>query len=210
MSGLNKSARITKLQIAKGSAWESCVSVTRRSLIAHICDDIKVKCAGGTGEIGIEAFFDESGSNEACPVFCGLRLSLPDNGIAVLMQLVSDFIGSEKYLAGDFICFFEKKLGKALFRGEPDFMELGLINKWKSFGGMVFRQHQKTSHLTAFSEELKRCGRFNGSLEAPPAIEFGYSEPVPHWLGFSVAEQGSSGDFRLDHQKAALILSGRV
>lgn len=203
--GINSGLQIEKLQIAAGSDWENCVTVRRGAAFADIGEIDKI-CGG---EIGIEAFPEASEAGGAELLFCGARLSASAESIAALHGLVDEFLKNESFTLEDFKSFLESRHGQSFFCGEPDFMELGLLNRWKSYGGLVFwKKYDGTSPLQSFAEKLKACGRFHGKLPALPAVEFGYGTPLPHWIGCSAGDAADDGsrEFRLNVLKAAKLL----
>ncbi|MEG1823209.1 MAG: hypothetical protein RR501_00385 [Cloacibacillus sp.] len=192
---MNSGAPVIKLQFAEGSRWESCVVLERggttRALSAmlenfHAC------------EIGVEAFYREPAFKGDGLAFVGFRLPLAEETIRAVSRCANGFLERGAFSVGDCVGLFEKELRLPLFRAAPSFLELGLVNQWKSYGGLLFWKEGAGEPLSSLNEALAGCERFRGELASPPAIEAGRENPLPHWAGFPAAEEGAScGKFRL-------------
>lgn len=188
---------IEKLQFAPARRWEENLTVTPGSPPAALPEWL----AGfSDGELGIEAFFQMEEKELTAPAFVGLRLPFSAETAAAAAELQALLTGCAPS-AEDFCLFWERKLSLRLFDRLPDFMELGLVNLWNSFGPLKF-WHGGGAPEAALAEALSADPRYLQKLSAPPAIEAGYSRPIPHWLGIIFAAPIGGGNFLLDREAA--------
>ena len=155
-------------------------------------------------DVAVELFFE----TEEGEMFLGLRfpperdvqrrlamalldLDRPGPSLAVSLAALRVFPGLE-----------------GLFEGGPDFMELGVVNAWKSFGPLRFWEGSSSSPLEAFRGRLdsEEERRYRGPLPLPLALEAAFSSPWPHWMGFPVSSPSPEGH-RLDPAKAEKVLA---
>ncbi len=106
--------------------------------------------------------------------------------------------------AENFIAAVEREFRAPLFTGWPDFMELGLVNMWKSFGALSFAPLPEEPYAV-FSAAVSASTRWRGALPAPPALELAFSPPVPHWLGVDFSSRAADG-WTLDMKRAEAFL----
>lgn len=195
--------RIEKLQFAPESRWEEAVVVDPGSSMTELSawlDDFR------GGRLGFEAFFNLPCNGGILSAFIGLRLEFSDEVRSLAAEAAESFLARSPVSVGGLLAETERRLGLRLFAGEPAFMELGLINRWQSFGGLTFWHEGEGAPSGKFTEALAAAPRYLGELPAPPAIETAYSAPVPHWLGVSVASTSAEGGCLLDMEAAAAYL----
>ena len=138
--------------------------------------------------------------------FIGVRLDFSEDAGAAAVEISEMFVSRRLCTVGDFLSFTERRLGLPLFAGSPSFMELGLVNLWKSFGAVTFWRAGGAAPFEKFKDALSAEPRYLQKLPAPPAIETAYSEPVPHWLGIYVGSTLADGSCILDMDAAARCL----
>ncbi len=175
---------VTKLQFANASDWENCLVLEKNS-IKNTFDEWADSLSANF--IGVEAFFDIPEKN-MLGAFIGFRASASKENIAECSRLAASFIASDTdYLLENFVKAEQCLLvTKDLSAGEPDFIELGIVNNWNSVGAMRFWNRGDGDIYECFLSELDRSPRFKNRLPAYAAIEFAYSSPIPHWLGLPV------------------------
>ncbi|WP_455596329.1 hypothetical protein [Cloacibacillus porcorum] len=195
--------RIEKLQFAPESRWEEAVVVEPGGLMTELSawlDSLR------GGRLGFEAFFGMPYDGGRLSAFIGMRLEISDEIRSLIADAAEFFPARWPVSAGGLLAETERRLGLRLFAGEPAFMELGLINRWQSFGGLTFWRRGEGYPSGKFTEALAAAPRYLGNLPAPPAIETAYSAPVPHWFGVSVASPSAEGGYLLDMKAAAAYL----
>lgn len=169
--------RIEKLQFAPESRWEEAVVVEPGGLMTELSawlDSLR------GGRLGFEAFFGMPYDGGRLSAFIGMRLEISDEIRSLIADAAKFFPAWRPVSVGGLLAETERRLGLRLFAGEPAFMELGLINRWKSFGGLTFWRRGEGYPSGKFTEALAAAPRYLGNLPAPPAIETAYSAPVPH------------------------------
>lgn len=195
--------RIEKLQFAPESRWEEAVVVESGGSMP----ELSAWLDSFRGErLGVEAFFSLPYDGGRLSAFIGLSLEFSDEIKSLAVDAAESFLARRPVSVGGLMAETERRLGLRLFAGEPAFMELGLINRWKTFGGLTFWRMGEGYPSGKFTEALTAAPRYLGKLPAPPAIETAYSAPVPHWLGVSVASQSADGGYLLDMEAAAVYL----
>lgn len=195
--------RIEKLQFAPESRWEEALSVGGDSSAAPF----EAWLAGfRAARLGIEVFFDAAGEGGAPAAFIGMRLAFPEEGRSFAAGLTEAFLARRLSSVNDFLAFAESRLGAPLFAGSPDFMELGLVNLWQSFGPLTFWRAGCGPAEERFKEALAAAPRYLRRLAAAPAIEAGYLLPFPHWFGITAASALADGRYLLDTEAAAAYL----
>lgn len=174
-------ACVTKLQFARGSDWENCLVLVAASAPRSI-DAI---FEGAREGVAAEAFFNiaELGINGA---FAGFRVSAAQSDS--MIEMASEFASAaEKYDLASFICAAERISGCGrLFSPEPDFMELGIINRWCSFGPVRFWNRGGGDPEKNLISALDKNPKYLGRLPGVPAVETGWAKPIPHWSGMPV------------------------
>lgn len=191
---------VTKLQFAPESRWEECAALSRGE---DGCAFEEWFGAFGGENIGVEAFFTVRRGLREIPAFIGFRCAFAGRR-AFVAEAARLFAGGGLSGAGDFAAFAEAGFGAPFFSGSPDFMELGLVNMWNSFGALTFRP-MPDEPFAALASALAVSERWNGLLPAPPALELAYSSPVPHWLGLGLSSEVQGG-FALDMKTAEALL----
>ena len=195
--------RIEKLQFAPESRWEEAVVVEPGGLMTELSawlDSLR------GGRLGFEAFFGMPYDGGRLAAFIGMRLEFSDEIRSLAAEAAELFLSRRPVSVDGLLAETERRLGLRLFAGEPAFMELGLINRWQSFGGLTFWRKCEGYPSGKFTEALAAAPRYLGNLPAPPAIETAYSAPVPHWFGVSVASPSAEGGYLLDMKAAAAYL----
>ena len=194
--------RVTYLQFANASEWEACLRIDGETAP----DDVSSWIAGFAGtHIGIEAFFEapELGCGDS---FAGVRLPFCEETTLFCAELVSAYSeGSRVLCLSDFAALLGR-LGR-FFKGEVDFMELGAVNMWSSFGPLRFWRRGDGEPAAAFAKALKGAERYQSILPVPAAIEFASDEPAPHWLGLPVSRKTEDGGFYISPESINAALS---
>ena len=197
---LNSASTVTRLQLASASEWENCLVIEKR-FSGDIASDWLDKFEAEY--IGIEAFLDLSVKNTS-GAFIGIRIPAFKNNIETVLNMTRKFHDSD-FMLSNFLDGFQKMFGKSLYTGHPDFLELGVVNHWKSFGAMCFWRSDDGSKFAAFENVLKTRLDFMSVLPTPAAIEFAFSTPVPHWIGVTVSYE-KNGKYFLSLGQAESVL----
>jgi hypothetical protein len=163
------------LQVASKGIWEGALSLEIPVNKTILSDWL----ATASDDIALEIFFGEA-------AFIGLRLK-PFQHLAELMRFCdSPSIDSLR----DIFAVPE------LFRGKPDFAELGVVNAWRSVGAkLVWQQGESLPTLDNLEKLLEDSPLWIQSK--PLALELAYTKPLPHWRAVPVSEQ-SENVYRLD------------
>ena len=184
--------RVTYLQFANASEWETCLRVDCEAAY----DEVQCWLSRFAGmHIGIEAFFSapELGCGDS---FAGVRLPFREETALFCAELVKAYADSNSaFCVSDFTARLDK-FGP-FFQGGADFIELGAVNMWSSFGPLRFWRRGDGEPAAAFAEALKGAERYQSILPVPAAVEFAADEPAPHWLGLSVSEKVRAGGYSL-------------
>lgn len=183
-------APIGRLQLAWAGRWEQALHLSPEPQAwARLTDWL----ARPGQDLAIEAFVDH-GEGQA---FAGLRLAaLPIATQGALAQgLAQAFIAAEGRLRlPEAFGMLAQGLGLALFVAGPDFLELGQVNAWRSFGPVTFwRQGSPSGPREGLDEALTRHARYRAPTPRPCAIEFGYAGRFPHWVGLPVSHRAAQG-----------------
>lgn len=197
-----KEGRFLRWQFALDALWEEAL---------HLLPGEKGRkerfllwLEGARRDVAVELFFE----TEEGEMFLGLRfpperdvqrrlamalldLDRPGLSLAVSLAVLRVFPGLE-----------------GLFERGPDFMELGVVNAWRSFGPLRFWEGRSSSPLEALLERLdsEEERRYRGPFPLPLALEAGFSSPLPHWMGLPVSSPSPEGH-RLDLAKAEKVLA---
>ncbi|MDO5562263.1 MAG: hypothetical protein Q4F74_01460 [Synergistaceae bacterium] len=170
---------VAKLQFAKGSDWEKCLMFPSGSAI----EDFYSWADGVADNISVEAFFDIP-ARGISGVFAGFRV--PAENFKAIKTIAEEFAASTGgYDLASFIKAADEGCGGEMFCAGPDFMELGVVNYWVSFGALRFWNGEGNAEMRLMSA-LDKNPRYLGRLPGIPAVESGYTAPVPHWVGVPV------------------------
>lgn len=184
-------AAVSRLQFAPVSRWEEALSVEKGFTCA---DEVRGWLARlACSQIGAEAFFETEGYK----AFIGVRLPFSQDVLSMCVRISEEFLSGRAFAVGDFIRFAEGFSRAPLYRGEPDFMELGLVNMWKSFGALTFRKSKDVYPPAKLKEALTEDTRYTRLLPAPPAMECAWDFPLPHWTGRYLS-RAADGGYLLD------------
>ncbi len=191
-------AKVSKLQFAPVSRWEEALIVEKD----FNASDVRAWLAGlDCPTIGAEAFFETDGVQ----AFVGLRMPCSQAVLNGFAASADGFLLSRAFFVGDFIRSAEKVSESSLFCGEPDHMELGLVNMWKSYGALTFWERGDGPQLARLAEALREDPRYLSLLPAPPAYETAWNCPLPHWTGVYISREVCGG-YMLDIKAAEKYL----
>ena len=92
-----------------------------------------------------------------------------------------------------------------LLNGQPSFLELGVVNAWRSMGPVRFA----STPCAAVAHEglqlaLAAHPRYSEAHATPIAIELAFNAPLPHWLGVVVSRPQPDGH-RIDIEAASTL-----
>ena len=185
-----------RLQFAPESRWEECVALSRGEPA-----DAVLKWFDGFHDenIGAELFYEAEAEGRRFSAFIGFRCNFAKRR-AFVEEAARGFAAGKFVRAESFTVAAAGEFGSPLFCGTPDFMELGLVNMWKSFGALSFEPLPENLYA-ALCSAVFASAWWNGALPAPPALEFAFSSPVPHWLGVDFSSRVSDG-LSVDMKKA--------
>jgi len=199
--------RVVKFQFACNSEWEKCLIADKFTDIAAIDSFFE----GFNSEfVGVEAFFYNKKADTS-PAFIGFRIPASKENIVFCRAVANLFTeSSEDFLLGNLIYADGSILAhESLFDGPPDFMELGIVNLWNSFGPMRFWNSGDGDKYKCFSSAITSEKRFLGILPGYAAIELAYTKPLTSWLGFP-ADLLKCGGHYLSFDSVNEILSGDI
>lgn len=189
-----------RLQFAPESRWEECVALSRGEPA-----DAVLKWFDGFHDenIGAELFYEAEAEERRFSAFIGFRCNFAKRR-AFVEEAARGFAAGKFVRAENFIAGAEREFRAPLFVGWPDFMELGLVNLWKSCGALSFAPLPEEPYAV-FSAAVSASPRWCVALPAPPALELAFSSPVPHWLGVDFSSRAADG-WMLDMRKAEAFL----
>lgn len=197
---------ITRLQFACVSDWEHCVVIEKNSDKKYF--DVWLRSISADF-IGIEAFFDVQEKN-IHNAFVGFRINATTENIARCRNSVVSFIDAASVFSlDDFIRIAEfVSFENGLFNRGADFMELGVVNHWNSFGPMRFWNRNSGSQYDSFLSALETAPRFLDRLPGHAAIELAFLDPIPHWMGLQVSTEENDSCYMLSLEKVKTVLCG--
>lgn len=190
-----KAGKTTLLQLTMDGAWENAQALRPgndgRRFLAWAGE--------GGGELAIEAFSCIAADDD-CLVGARFEKTPPKTTRALV-----DFVA--RFSRGDLP--FERAIeilgaiaGGPLFRGESQFMELGMFNNWKPFGPLRFWNCDDAGDKTvALDAALAATPRYLEPTKLPIALEIAFTAPLPHWAGFIVSRRADD-KWRLDVEAA--------
>lgn len=186
---------VEQVQFARRGKWEEAL-VVDRSDGDPACTFLRW-VSSGQGEFAAE-FFGRCAGGAA---FWGMRFAEAEMDRCVaLAEILKCALRADRAMA-DCVERAGRMAGGALFAGEPDYLELGMLNAWQTFGPLSF---WNKGSARGMSESFERClpaeARFGHPTAAPIALEAAYAAPVPHWLGFPVSQRADDGEraWRMD------------
>jgi len=164
-------------QFALNGIWENALSF--RVDKPPSIDELREYLAGGN-ELAFELFFGAS--------FFGVRFIGTPAFVLELSQHC--LICLNNSLDAD---SFIKAVGNHAFCGElcheVTHMEVGAINAWKSVGSYLLPTPAQTlGNIDELWSEICATQLIN-DVKHPKAVEFAYTDPHPHWLGFPISIQ---------------------
>ena len=184
MSGAFSSCPLVKLQLAPDSRWEEALILTDCSEAGKIFAElVKMPMLA----FGLEAFF----MSDEAEAFVGVRLPALPAALTAARQFAENFTAGSTTV-GDFENFASKAAAAPVFTGEPEFFELGLVNRWLSSGPLTYRTNL-SSAVKRLSYEVAYERRWQKNLPAAAALELGWTRPVPHWLGLPASIKKNDG-----------------
>lgn len=189
-----------KFQFAPESRWEECAAISRGCPSEAVLRWLDGFC---DENIGAELFFETDGEYGGFSAFIGFRCNFAERR-AFVEEAARGFAGGKFARAEDFIAAAENEFRAPLFAGLPDFMELGLVNMWKSFGALSFAPMSENPYA-ALSAAVSASPSWRGALPAPPACEFAFSSPLPHWFGVCLSRPFNEV-YGLDMKKAEAFM----
>ncbi len=178
---------IERLQIAQGSDWENCLVFEREEREESSFSERDFLTADN---LAIEAFFDLPEENITA-AFVGIRLTNNITTRSFMQNVIKNFNAGHGYTLGRFIFETENLLFAKLFDEEPDFLELGIVNFWNSFGSVRFWRKGDGLPEKSLADALAEHPEFYGELPGIPAVESAFLTPVPHWFGLPTLLQAA-------------------
>jgi hypothetical protein len=172
------------LQFAANGIWEDALRLEIPVNKAVLSDWL----ATASDDVALEVFSGEA-------AFIGLRLK-PFQHLSQLLHLCDN--PSIETIRTIFAA-------PQLFRGKPDFAELGVVNAWKSVGAVKLWQQGKTIPTLESLEKLLE-NSILWTQAKPLALEFAYIKPLPHWRAVPVSEK-IQNDYRLNLALLHQVLS---
>lgn len=182
-------------QFACNGCWEKALHLHPRQPKMRECLRSWLEVAAD--DVAAELFF----AGDAGELFLGLRFPPRKETQLFLAEVLIDLdldVGSAEDSLARTVAALRSISGlEELYLGEPAFMEIGVVNGWKSFGPLRFWQGGSPSPLESLHLALQQGGCFEGPFPLPLALEGGFSVPVPHWVGLPVSSSTADG-YRLD------------
>ena len=189
------------IQLAKEGVWE-------RAWKLHLSEGppsetwLKSYARGGEDDIAVEVFFR---CTEGRELYFGLRHSRKlKPGLDPVYFLTAFFRGVFEFQETTFSTMVNGIVRElsgdppALFAGDPDHIDIGVVNYWKSAGSCtvwrkeapkVFREKDLVHMLAGQNKSLLR-NRLHYL-----GLEFKYLGSLPHWISFEASEKRGSEFF---------------
>lgn len=198
---------VTRLQFAISGKWETALAIERGDI--HAVSRFWSWLPPGETEFAIEVF-----SGLSAPLDCFLGARFTHAGVETLRS-VARFVkraSSRDVPFASAARSISRISGGPLLRGLPEFMEIGMLNGWQSFGPLRFwRQGDAEDPPTMLRKALAERAnkRFKEPTPMPMALEIAHSETLPHWLGF-VISRCENDRYVLDTSLAEACVSYRT
>ncbi len=194
--------RAQRMQLAADGEWEKSL------MLAHCAsqlNDMTSWLHAAPRDVALEVFLADNAGHEQ---FFGVRLSaLSRSQQARFCSAAFTFFDVPgRRTAQDILQFARDALAAPqLLNSKPAFLELGVVNAWRSTGPVRFAlsAFAPTADL-ALRQALDEHSRYRDRHSNPIAIELACDIPLPHWLGIVVSRrQGNS--HRIDVEAAAAL-----
>lgn len=178
------------VQVAVNGVWESCLAIepSQNVPVATIEEFI-----GDDTDVAFEVFFHVAGG---APSFVGVRLN--GHSKQQQAQIIADCVkrvhAGKWVTVADVIDGLRERVEHSLYTCEPDFMELGVTNLWKSAGPvMLWRAEEAVLDTTSLRKKLDAHPHIRRVFPMPLGLDRGFSHPIPHWLSTPVSRQVDGG-----------------
>ncbi len=167
---------------------------------------------GAPEDVALECFF---GAQNGPVQFVGVRLARldPASRREAIRRLAARYLDGPMSLHAARNVLQSCLGGAPLWSTRPDFLELGMLDAWSSYGRLRFwTAGAALPPAAALRRAVEGQPRFHGFTDLPLAIEAGVLGPLPQWRGIVVSEPHAQG-WLADFQRAgsvaeALALSG--
>ena len=106
----------------------------------------------------------------------------------------------------DFLEFARDMLAAPqLLNEQPSFLELGIVNAWRSMGPVRLASAPRASMACEELQQALAAHPHYSEIRANPiAIELAFDSPLPHWLGV-VVSRPHAGGHRIDIEAASAL-----
>jgi hypothetical protein len=194
--------RAQRLQLAANGEWEKALVLSHG---APQLDEMIAWLDSAPADIAWEVFLAGDADLEQ---FFGIRLA----GLSKAEQqrFCTDalrFFDSRGRRTGqDFLAFARDMFAAPqLLNGQPSFLEMGVVNAWRSMGPVRFAS---TPCAVVAYEGLQLAlaahPHYSEAHANPIAIELAFNSPFPHWLGVVVSRSQADGH-RIDIEAASTL-----
>lgn len=182
------------MQLAANGAWEQAW-VLRPDERTPRMEEVRRWLDRYDDSVAFEVFFAHPGG----AVFLGVRLTdLESEERTRLVEAVIESVFRAAWsdlsetLAG-LEDIASQPVG-SLLSGDPAWLELGVVNAWRSVGSQVlWRLGDPPPNGDTFRQKLGTRRQLLAPQTNPLALEFAFSDPLPHWLGVPVSRPGPKG-----------------
>ncbi len=172
--------KISGFQIAVNGIWENAKSIPvfpntqhKQAILSWLSTQER--------DVAIEIFFN-------CPdnkfMFIGLRLAK----LTVMKR--HDFVEEILSLPPNIspletIPIIEEKLNSRIMHTAYDFLEIGILNEWKSQN--PYKISQKNNINEPYESIINHAPHLSKSFNNPVILEFAWKHPIPMWVGVPIS-----------------------
>jgi len=189
----------SRLQFAANGEWE-------RSLVAPTAGELREWLAAAPTDIAVEIFLDSPGDRQR---FIGVRLARLRAAERERMCFSClELLHTMPRPAADRLpaLLREQLAVQTLFLGRPAFLELGVVDAWRSTDPVRFwSPTSERRPLQSFLATLESHPRYRAGHSRPVAIEIAFAGPPEHWLGIVISDEYERAH-RINHEAAARLL----
>lgn len=178
----------THLEIALNGNWETALILEPKDLPAA---DNTVRSFIESADVAFEVFFEPKDTGIA---FLGVRLNgmSADARTRIIVRCLAEIANPRSLI--NVIEHTQQHIHPTLFAAEPTLLEVGVEGLWKSVGSVVlWRQGDDALNPRAIEERLRRNPGLFDIQPNPLVLEFGFDQPLPHWIATQCARSSEDG-----------------
>lgn len=180
-----------RLQFAANGEWETSLHIASREASS---ERLQPWLDAAPSDIAFDVFLADATQREQ---FVGIRLAALSRAARhrFCIAALEFFRASGHRSAEELLFFIRTELAMPpLFASQPSFLELGVVNAWRTNGPVQFWTRTSPQQpYPALEQALDVHPRYRQAMENPIGIELGFSAPLPHWLGMVISNPQHDG-----------------